>query len=369
MATPVALEQILGYVPLTGTIQTVKTGIPQPLPEEFFNVTKTTIGNVGRYTQLAGVRNTARRVEYGAPAYAREQKDVGQKTVNLIHTFEELTINPLVFQLLRNYDSYDLQQQGVDEVDRQGKEFRQRFINLRTASVLMSLAAGKIYFDTDGNLLPSSSGAVNTIDFGMNATTNQGQGQDTDGNALITASWATASTNIAGNIRNIIDTSVQRTGYEVGMCLYGRNIPDYITNNTNAQAYLARHPGKREEWLDTGELPRGLFGIDRWIPAHKAFWVDSGATLRRIWDADLCVFCPMPSTDWWDFMEGTYQVPTTLSVVNDTMAARGSMANVQGMFRYAVPTHNPPTYVTYQGDTFLGVLKNPDAVFQLDVTP
>lgn len=365
MATPVALEQILGYQYLTGTIQTVKTGVPNPLPPEFFNVTNKTVGKSGRYTQLTGVRDTSRRVEYGSPALRRSLKEVGQKDVTLIHTFEEMMIDPLVFQTLRGYNSYQPQQNGIDEIDRQSKEFKQRFDNLRIVTVAQMLATGKVYFNTDGQLLHSSSGAVVTIDCGMNATTNQGAGQDMSGTALRSASWATGSTNIPGDVRRIIMTSVQRTGYPVNVCIYGLSVPDYIANNDEAQQYLARHPRMRDAYLDSGELPSGLFGIEKWIPAWKMFFADKDGTIRQIWDEDLAVFCPDVNTDWWDFMEGTYQVPTTLGILGDMMAAANSFQQVQGQFRYAVPCHNPPTYTTYQGDTFLGVIKNPDAVYQI----
>lgn len=366
MAT-VALEQILGYKQLCGTIQTVKTGVPNPLPEELFKVTKSVLGKSGSYTQLSGVRDTSVRVEYGSPAIRRALKEVGQKDVTLIHTYEEMMIDPLVFQILRGYDSYQPQDNGLQELERQAREFRQRFDNLRIITVAQALATGKVYFNSAGQLLPTSSGAAVTIDFGMNATTNQGAGQDMSGTALRSASWATGSTNIPGDIRRIIMTSLQRTGYEVTTCVYGLSVPDYIANNDEAQQYLARHTRFRDAYADTGELPDGLFGIKKWIPAYKMFFADKDATIRQIWDEDLAVFMPDVNTDWWDFLEGSYQVPTTLGVLNDAMAARNSFERVQGMFRYAVPCHNPPTYVTYQGDTFLGCLKNPDAVYQIQV--
>lgn len=373
MSTPVAIEQVLGYQYLTGTVQAVRTGIPNPLPDAFFKVSARTVGKSGRYTRLTGVRDTSRRVEYGSPAYRRALKDVGQFDVTLVHTYEEMMIDPLLFQTLRGYDSYQPQENGIQEIDRQGNEFGQRFDNLRIATVGQALSLGKNYFNSDGQLLPSSSGAQITIDFGINATTNQGAGQDMSGTALRSASWATGSTNIPGDIRRIITTAVQRTGYEIGQCIYGTNIPDYIANNDEAQAYLARHPRMRDAYLDglgdQGELPDGLFGIKRWIPAYKMFFADKDGTVRQLWDGDLAVFCPEVNNEWWDMMEGTYMVPTTLNVASDMMAARGSLKTVQGKFRYAVPCHNPPTYTTYQGDTFLGIIKNPDAIYQIDTVP
>ena len=49
-----------------------------------------------------------------------------------------------------------------EEVERTTDDFMEKFNSLRTASVYSALANGKIWFDADGDLLFSSSGAVTT---------------------------------------------------------------------------------------------------------------------------------------------------------------------------------------------------------------
>lgn len=361
------LAQILGYVPLTGLIQTTTTGIPRVLPDPFYNTIKPTIGDIGRYTQVTGTRATARQVHYGSPALRRELKNVASRDVKLLHTFEEIEFSMQTMQLLREYTSYEAQQRGMDEIKRQVQEFKQLFENLRTAAITQALATGYIYFDSSGNLLYSSSGAAITIDYGV-AASNRNQLTDTDGNTIITT-WATASNDIPGMVRKIRKTAARRTGYPLRYAIYGENIPSYLAKNDLVKDWFTRHPDKRAQYLDTGELPDGMLGL-KWIPGYESFFEDSGATNRDILGVDSVIFTPEPSADWWEIMEGTFPVPTTINLTADAVAAAGTFKSVQGQFGYGLPKTNPPgAFSGFFGDTFLPILKVPDAIYIADVTP
>lgn len=356
------VEQILGYVYLTGLIQAVKTGIPDVLPKQFQTVKKTTIGDAGRYTQVSGTRATARQAMYGSAAVKRALKGISSKDVKLLHSFEQIEMNPLILQWLREYDNYNLQQMGMQEVDRQQSEFRAYFDNLRLAAVLSMLANGKIWFDANGNLLPSSSSAQVTIDYGVSAN-NQSQL-----NGIITASWALANTDIPLQLRNLKKRSLQQTGYELKYLYYGTNIPSYLTTNNYVIDYLARNPVMQTKYLETAEIPDGLFGFT-WVPVYKSFFEDSAGTNQEFFGADALIATPEIDQSVYELMEGTYMVPSTFNATSDMASALGTLKQVVGMFSYAVPIHNPPTAQMFMGDTFLPVWKVPDAIYQADVTP
>lgn len=363
-----SLEQILGYVALTGTIQATKTGIPNPLPPAFSANPRPTIGDSGRYTQVTGTRTTARQAMYGAPARNTALKDVADKDVKLIHSIESIEINVRIMNMLRNYTNYDLQKQGEDEVTRQAQEFRQRFLNHRLAAMQMVLNRGIIYYDSEGNLLPSSSGNSFGVDFGMSAN-NTGQGLEIDGTtALISASWATNTTDIAGDIQRIRKTALRRTGYPLRYAFYGTKVPGNFAKNTTIQAFFARNTAKNQYWLDTNQLPE-MFGLI-WVPAFESFYEDQNGSFQDIWGPDDVVFTPEPESSWWEILEGTYPVPTTLNILNDAIAANNAFENIQGMGGFAVPAINPPAaFMATYFDTFLPVLKVPNAIFPLDTTP
>lgn len=357
-----SLEQILGYVPLTGLIQAIKTGIPDNLPPSFTSTKSEVPGNSGRYTQVKGTRRTARLAQYGSPAVKRELKGVESKDVKSLHTFEQIEMDPLTLQQLRNYDNYDIQRLGIQEVDRQQSEFAVYFDNLRLSATYSMLANGKIWFDSSGNLLPTSSGAQVTVDYGISAN-NQNQL-----NGIITASWATANTDIPSQLRNLRIRAAELTGYPLKYAFYGVNIPSYLTQNNYVLDYLSRNPNFAQRFLEVAEIPDGLFGLT-WVPVYTSFFEDSAGTNQTFFGSDTVVFTPEISREIYELLEGTFMVPRSFNAAANMAAGIASLEQVTGRFAYAVPIHNPPTVQMLAGDTFLPVWKVPDAIFQADVTP
>jgi hypothetical protein len=355
-----SLSQILGYVTLTGTIQATTRGIPNPFPESFMTKTQDVVGNKGKYTRFTGQRKVARLNKYGGPAHKRNLMPVGEVDIKLLHSFENISLDPLLMKALRSYDSYE-QDRGIREVGRQIAELGQLYQNLRIATTAQVLGNGSLYWDGDGNLLPSSSGAIETHSFQVNAN-NQNQL-----NGIITASWALPATDIPLQLRNLKKRAAQLTGYPLKYAFYGENIPTYLTQNDYVLDYLSRNPSVNPEFLQSAEMG-DLFGLT-WVPVYTAFFEDQSDTNQAIWGADKVVFTPEVSADWWEVIEGSYEVPKTIDIIANADSAMGSMDTVYGMFSYAKAEHNPPTMGVYMGDTQIPVLKVPDAIFQADVTP
>ena len=360
MASTKTIQQILGYVTLTGVIQGIKTGIPDNLPDPFAKLTKTCIGDSGRYTRVVGTRQVARRSEYGAPAVQRALKDVEAVDVKLSHVFEMIKLHPLILQQLRAYDNYNVQNLGVEEVDRQQAEFKVYFDNNRLAMTYSMLANGNIWWDASGNLLPTSSGAKVTASFQMSAN-NQNQL-----NGVIASSWKLANTDIPSQLRNLRVSAAKLTGYPLKYAFYGLNVPSYLTQNNYVLDYLSRNPNFAQKFLEQAEIPDGLFGFT-WVPVYTSFFQDAAGVNQSIFGADEVVFTPEINRDVYELLEGTMMVPSSFNATTDMSAALGTLRQVVGMFSYAVPTHNPPSAEMYMGDTVLPVWKVPDAMFQATV--
>jgi len=357
-----SLEQILGYVNLLGLIDRIKTGVPQPLPDQFFTLTKPTVGDSGKYTRVVGTRTTARRVAYGAPSIRRELKGIEDIPCKLIHTFEHIMLDPLILRQLRKYDSYE-RDMGKQEVARQVKEFVVNFANLRVTSVQHMLALNAIYFDASGNLLPSSSGAAVTVDYAVPAN-NKNQL-----NGLIDVSWANNSANIPAQIAALQERAAQDTGYEIECAFYGRNISSYFRTNDYVEEYAARNTSTNQEFLFGngkklgGSIPQGFMGVKNWIPVNMGFYEDSAGVNRTTFGVNQVVFTPAISQDWYEFLEGTAEVPTTINIQTDANAALDSSKTVQGMFAYAKILDDPMGIKMLHGDTFLPVLKVPGSIY------
>jgi hypothetical protein len=356
------LSQLLGYVSLTGVITEVKKGIPDNLPPAFHRVGQRVIGDSGRYTVVRGTRKVARQAMYGSPARNRELRGLKVKDVKLIHSFESITINPLHLQALRNYDNYDVQALGVQELDRQTAEFRALFDNHRLAAVYSMLSLGHIYYDNEGNLLPSSSGAAIDVDFELSAN-NQNQL-----NGIITASWALANTNIPAQIIALRQRAAQLTGYPLKYAFYGANVPTYLTQNSYVLDYLSRNPVMGAKFLETAEIPDGLFGLT-WVPVYTSYFEDADGTLRSFFNADSITFTPDITPEVYELLEGSYMVPTTFDAAANLVSALNSLKTVWGMGSYAVPEHNPLSATQFAFDTFLPTWRVPDAIFVADTTP
>ena len=359
------IQQVLGYVYLTSLVEEIKTGIPNMVPDEFYSTKDQCVADAVRHVRVAGTRQTARQSLYGAPPRRVAMKGLSEQDIKLLHFFEELPLPLREFLSLRDYDNYNVQQLGMQEVTRQALQFKTRFDNGRIGAMTSVLANGKIWYDVDGNLLPSSSSAVLTIDFGIPAN-NLNQL-----NSIIGASWATASTNIVTDIIEIKDVALSTTGYslEGGYALHGKLISQYFSLNTSMKEFLYRNPAYNQKFIDTGEIPDGVMGL-RWRRMSGSFYNDSTDTKQTFFGDDTITFCPPVDRSWWTFMEGSYPVPTTYSqIMASVEAAAASFDFKYGMFSYAYPIPAPPTACLVYGDTMLPWLKVPEAVFIADVTP
>jgi hypothetical protein len=365
-----SLEQLLGYVYLTGLIEAIKTGIPDLLPAEFKTIKKDTLKDMGRYTRVAGTRRTARRIEYGAPTRKRTLKEVGIFDVKLNTAGENIQLDLETFMALRAYDSYQVQNLGMQELERQALQFRTLFDNLDLAMTYSMLANGAIWFDGSGNLLPSSAGAVITISYGMNPN------HQNQANGILTLGWQNAGADIPTMILALKDQALFDTGYELGCSFYGRSIPSYFANNALMVEYLARNQRFRDHFLETNEIPDGLFGL-KWYRVSAAFYDSSldGTTqglgtnqiISTFFSTSAVVLTPPVEQAWYENMHGQIMVPTTFNPFTSLQGAAGSFDIKTKMGMWAVPTFNPIAAEMHVKMVNLPILKFPDSIFELNV--
>lgn len=373
----VNLETILGMRNLIGMIQSVMSGVPDDLlPPEMYRASRTVEGNRGTYFKVRGTRQTARIVQYGGPSKARELPGVSEEPVTLIHSFEHVVHSASILQNLAaenqtSPDSEIKQRMGLETVSRQIATFGDLFKNLRVSAIYSALATGKIYWDADGNLLPNSTGAKFTVDYGVPA--NQVGTLSTVLGAVQTG-WNTAATDVPGQIVQLKNIARQRTGYPITHAYYGANILGYLNGNTAIKQFYTGS-AKITEGMAWTEIPDGFLGIQKWIPVTEAFFAqsvqplgsDESASISSWFSGDQIVFTPTPSQDWWEVLEGTYPVPKAFTVTQDMMQQLQSLQQVAGPFSYAVLQDDPVSVKHLAGDTFLPILKVPGAIYIVTV--
>jgi major capsid protein E len=358
------INDILGGPNLVGMIQATTSGIPDPFPAEFYRVDGQVDGDTGEYTVFTGQRGTATMSAYGAPSKNAQFKNVGKQAVKLIHSIESISLPISAYINLLAYNDLSKQRLGIAEVTRQIKEFKRRFANLRVAAMTSALFSGQIYFDASGNLLPTSTGAATTVNYSV-PSGNVGHLDpfNTGTPILGGTAWSNASANIDQQIQALLQAAVQLTGYELKHAFYGKNIPHYLTSNTNLGNYFYRNQSFNNGFVETADIPNPLLGLT-WHKAYYSFFQDQNGNNQTLVGNDQILFTPDPSPEWIGVLEGSYAVPTDVGRVGP---GEGSVVDrmqiAHGMFAYGRQTDDPVTAKIVAGDTFLPAIKNPQAIY------
>ncbi|MBA4192222.1 MAG: hypothetical protein C0467_29995, partial [Planctomycetaceae bacterium] len=170
-----SINSVLSYAPMTEAVQTVKGGLPRVLPDAFWSLTENVPGTKARVIEFSGQRQVARVSPAGSPPRPRGKLTLNDKAIILLSSTEEMEFDEELANIFQQWEAYTPQQDwAAKQVDYQAEGFRQLFENLETASVLLNVATAVNYFDADGSLLPTSSGATLTVDQGVPAA-NKGQ--------------------------------------------------------------------------------------------------------------------------------------------------------------------------------------------------
>lgn len=357
------LQQILGWENLTRLVNDVAGGVPDDILDPgFLSLTKPISGAVATWTISAATRQNARIVPYGSPSWKRQLQPIGDRAAKCVHVYEHQDHMGSTLLALRDFDSPAKQEKGIREVDRQAGEFARRLKNTRISAVASMLRHGAIYLDSSGNILPTSSGASITIDYGVSAN------HKDQLNGIIGTTWATDTVDIAGDIKAIKKQGRKDSGLPITTAYYGENILEYIASNTAMANLISGNPAFAQSF-GQNEIPDGFLGL-KWRPAEQMFFEDPTGTNQDWWGGDTVVFTPDLNRDWYEMLEGSFLIPNDLGGVSgDATAALGQLDEANGMFSYAKVVDDPPRVQHFMGDTFLPTLYIPDAIFIADVVP
>lgn len=350
---------------LLGLVTTIKGGVPDPLPPNLFSSGATFLGNQGSYRRVKNTRRVAPMTQWGAPPVPVDSEDISEIPIKLMATRVAKAYDPTVFTNLQALTGISAQRYAEDAVNYQTAELKRRVTNLVSAAKMSVLALGKIYADSTGNLLPTSSGAsaAFTYDAGIPSA-------NVDTLATITGvsgAWSTAATDAVKQITYLKRKALETSGFPIAHAIYGRNVPGLVrgltqfTNNVNGN-YL-----KATEAYMTSEIPQGFLGLN-WVPGYTHFYQDSAAATQSILGDNSIIFIPEPTNDWQELLTGTTPIPTTFGTVSTDASAQlaGSISHESGMYSYAwTDTHGVVSQAV--GHCFLPVLKVPAAVWATTV--
>jgi len=359
-----SLEGIFSQEPIAGVFESIKPGFPTALPAGFYTVSKSEPAANGLFTydKVEGTRKTARAVRYNAKSSVRNVSGVDTVPVKAMFSAEHLDFDLARLINIRQLGGNNVEAIAMSEINRRLGEARQLQQNLRNAAVHLSLMDGILYFDIDGNVLPTSASSTYSIDWSVPAS-NKDQMTDVAGSPIIGTTWATNSTDIAGDVNNIKTTALKRTGYPLKYAVYGSNILEYIQSNTNLANQINGDAIMAHGLNESGELPSPFLGLT-WIRGDQFFWEDNDGTTRSNVGADQVLYYPEPDPSWYDFVETPYLFTEQEGLVDISAVSSRFGPSIQTKV-----TSDPVAASGIYRDAFLPVINVPSAIYLSDVTP
>jgi hypothetical protein len=286
----------------------------------------------------------------------------------MIHSSEQIDAGTEVLEMFMEYADTRMQNMAEQELDRRAKDFAVRQENLRTTCIHQLVANGKIFFDANGDLHSadhSGSGGY-TVDYKVPAGNIAAAGVDFSNAASLIVNW------IVGFQRQYLMDTGRMPKYAIA----GKNVAQYLANNTSFKEFLRYNRPVSDQYIETGLVPSGsnILGMT-WIFAHQAYFERADGTVLSIFPDDQITFLPDLTPDIYDLKLGSVPVPkqflSFMSGGDFNTVIRDMMNNPQyGAVRFAYGTALPfPQITIVQADTFFPDLMNPNTMYLIDTTP
>ena len=359
-----SIADVLSWVPLTEAVETIRGGLPRPLTDPFYTIREEFSGNVASYVDWVGTRQVARMQPYGAPPQPTNKLSLSSTNVVMLNFIEYMTYQEEMFRILRQWEEYKPQQMFfLRNLMWQGEEFARRFENAETAAINGTIANATLWFDSTGNMLPSSSGAFTSVPQGV-PTTNTGTL-----NGLLTGSFADPNYDIVTFINQKFKVrALEDTNYPSRTAVHGANIPGYFANNTYTKLAWGYQSEYALPYLRAGAVPPKFCDMT-WINASEMYYQDATATNQLLFPPDQITFMPEITSAFWTVYVGSTLIP---AFFGPTMGAveqlKNGFAEKFGRWRYAWIPQGTSSLVDQAGYPFIPRVKVPLAMYLLDTT-
>jgi hypothetical protein len=358
------LAQILSGRVLSGAIQKVTPGLPNSLPPSLINPTgsmlRQVLGDSATFLTYRGTRRGVQRSERDAPSRNRPALGIGEQSIKLINFKNNLGIKADTLLSIKSDDSMT-SSVGKQEVGRQVQDCRQYLENGRVQAVTSALSLGTINYDSDGNIMTTTSSAALSVDLGVPAANKSQIARGASSANLITESWANSSAKVLTHVQNIHSAALRVSGQRLKHAMYGSGVLQNLLASDQVNDLIAANPAYQTAFSQF-QIPAGFMGLT-WWPAHEMFWEDDTGTNQQTFGANNITFIPEPSSEWYELTQGTTPVPTDLNVANDAEALLANVTNAPGMHSYATMQTDPVRATMVYGDCYLPWFTCPEAVF------
>ena len=345
------LQQLMGSRELSSAINSPLGGLPNGFPVGFMTRTRKIRGAAASWKQYPNTRVAATVGTYGGPSQHVDNAGFSTRSAVALHSFEDQIFGQDVFNTLDSVGG-GADEMGIAELQRQTADFKRRFMNLRIHALQSVLALGAIY-KAGKSVLPSSSGATETIDMAVPAN-NKGTC-----NGIIGTKWDQTTATVLTDIDELQAQQVKNGNPPLRYAYYGQGVPEALIGNPVIAKLIAGSNTLADGF--TNGIPDAM--KMKWLPVGSMFHESASGTQTDMF-SKLCVFTPDPlEGDWYEMLEGSYAVPSSPGMSADAASLASNLETRYGMFSYAEFTKNPVGIQQFAGDTFLPVLKVPSAIF------
>lgn len=351
------LRALLHHETLLATYDKGGAGVQTPMRDRYFTNPQNLDTDDAAFLQRPATNKAAPFNKRGAPARQLDLQGKTRKSGAMFHVFDSFKLSTEVFQGLREPDSPTVQRKARNEIADQMDHFKRMHLIQQELCISKILANGVVYVDqATGQIVESSGATVHSVDFGVpSAQQNTGGG--------LAQPFDDHTTDIEDMFEDIKNYARANNNPVPGTVICNSWVKPYIRANDYFQLFAANHvEGQRVLY---GELVQGLFGMN-WLFIDSQY-EDSTGTMRKYFPDEKIVLVP-DDNSWIQAVQGLELVPTTIDVgPMDAVSLANSLTEVYGEFGYGMTNHNPPSLDIYTGHNYGYILRDANALWQLDV--
>lgn len=329
----------------------VATGIQMtdgelPLQRMFSDVIQDVLGDVAKWDEEQPVRTLDKAFEgREGMATATDPGSVLQKAAGMYISFKKRFIKPEILDMLRAVGGSDASVASAE-----------KSLKLMIGDMMRRHYYEKVEYLLSSALLDNQSVTVGsatlTPDFGLAVSHDLTAG----------TSWATATTDIDGDVETMKRLIAQDSGRAAAIALCGRNVFPYLRKNSAVKEWFTARDGAVADYASMfGDSIRGLMGLD-WY-TYRAGYVAAGPTWTPFIPDDTVIIMPRIDSGWFQRHRGQVQFPNTVY---------GGVTGFNKTFGVAAWSRlkdEPPSAVYYQRWAELAIPVFPSAYVVMDVTP
>jgi len=323
--------EVLDFKVLTGTLSNFKH--PELAGQAILG-SATVEGNVAAWDVYAPSRVTGNFRVPGAPATKVDLVKVASRTATLAPVLLEKTLDDMALSWLRSGDAaagdsararITREEADLDRV----LEYTKEYTVWQALSGTLTVNQGDVKF---------------TVDYGLKNSHKP----------TASASWATASTDVIGDIRAWKALVAADCGYTATDAYCNESVMDYLLGNDDIAGFLGEG-ALREQVAESGYITR-FMGLNWHV--YDAGYIDGSGDFQNF-IADDRLFIVAAGAPLGAVLSGSQEIPAGFSETR----------RVYGKFAYSAVESNPPGVRLFVGENFLPVIYIPDAVVAADVTP